>query len=70
MYLEKIAEAYGLIAEALPHFGLLKVAFKNVADSQDTLAALYADILQFHQHTYKFIRRRGMSFVIPICYSY
>ena len=63
---ESISLAYGWpqlmsvqIADALGRFEILSDAFINEADFQQTLAVFYADILQFHKHAYKFVRRSG-----------
>jgi hypothetical protein len=47
------------IADALGRFEILSDAFITEADFQQTLAVFYADILQFHKHAYKFVRRSG-----------
>ena len=47
------------IADALGRFEILSNAFITEADFQQTLAVFYADILQFHKHAYKFVRRSG-----------
>ncbi|KAI0470247.1 hypothetical protein F4859DRAFT_486121 [Xylaria cf. heliscus] len=56
---EKIINAYSRIAESLQRFEFLDKAFASDNDFQQTLAAFYADILDFHQHAYKFITRNG-----------
>ena len=47
------------IADALGRFQILSDVYINEADFQQTLAIFYADILQFHRHAYKFVRRSG-----------
>ncbi|KAF4987182.1 hypothetical protein FDECE_15563 [Fusarium decemcellulare] len=54
---EKIIKGYSSIAESLKRFEILSDAFINEPEFQKTLAIFYADILQFHKHAYKFIRR-------------
>ncbi|KAK2028567.1 hypothetical protein LX32DRAFT_394337 [Colletotrichum zoysiae] len=54
---EKIMEGYSRIAASLTRFDVLSRAFANDHNLQQSLAAFYDDILQFHQHAYKFVRR-------------
>jgi hypothetical protein len=54
---EKLIEAYGKIADALPRFDRLSAALKD-HNFQAVLALMYADILEFHRRAYKFVRRR------------
>ncbi|KAI1084858.1 hypothetical protein F5B20DRAFT_223327 [Whalleya microplaca] len=56
---EQIIKGYARIAESLERFQILQNAFDNSSDFQVTLAAFYADILHFHRHGYKFVRRNG-----------
>ncbi|KAK5631819.1 hypothetical protein RRF57_007533 [Xylaria bambusicola] len=56
---EKIIGAYSRIAESLQRFEFLNKAFASDNDFQQTLAAFYAGILEFHQHAYKFVTRNG-----------
>ncbi|KAI1273844.1 hypothetical protein F5Y07DRAFT_375279 [Xylaria sp. FL0933] len=56
---EKIINAYSRIAESLKRFESLNEAFASDKDFQQTLAAFYADILEFHQHAYKTTTRNG-----------
>lgn len=56
---EQIIKGYSQLAESLRRFEILSNAFIGDADFQQTLAVFYADILQFHKHAYKFIRRSG-----------
>ena len=55
-----LIDAYAQIAEALPRFDRFQKAFDGNSDFQNILAALYAEILEFHRRAYKFFRRRGM----------
>ena len=55
---EKLIEAYGKIADALPRFDRLGAALKDDHDFQAVVALMYADILEFHRRAYKFIRRK------------
>ncbi|KAK3940960.1 hypothetical protein QBC46DRAFT_259770 [Diplogelasinospora grovesii] len=54
---EQIIKGYSRIASSLRRFEILGVAFAGNSDFQQTLAVFYADILQFHKHAYKFVRR-------------
>ncbi|KAK3395303.1 hypothetical protein B0H63DRAFT_492213 [Podospora didyma] len=56
---EQIVLGYSRIASSLKRFNILGKAFARNADFQQTLAAFYADILQFHKHAYKFVTRNG-----------
>ncbi|KAI0413197.1 hypothetical protein F5X98DRAFT_352630 [Xylaria grammica] len=56
---EKLINAYSQIAESLKRFEFLNSAYASDKDFQQTLAAFYSDILQFHQHAYRFITRNG-----------
>ncbi|TGJ84975.1 hypothetical protein E0Z10_g3807 [Xylaria hypoxylon] len=56
---EKIVNAYSQIADSLKRFEFLNSAYGSDKDFQQTLAAFYSDILEFHQHAYKFITRNG-----------
>lgn len=56
---EQIIKGYAQLAESLVRFEVLDCAFKDNPDFQQTLAVFYADILQFHRHAYKFVRRSG-----------
>ncbi|KAH6855598.1 hypothetical protein B0I37DRAFT_424156 [Chaetomium sp. MPI-CAGE-AT-0009] len=56
---EQIIKGYARIASALKRFEILGEAFSRDADFQKTMAVFYADILEFHKHAYKFVRRNG-----------
>ncbi|KAI0840034.1 hypothetical protein F5Y06DRAFT_246496 [Hypoxylon sp. FL0890] len=56
---EQIIKGYSKIAETLKRFEVLSDAFSSNKDFQQTLAVFYADILQFHKHAYKFVRRKS-----------
>lgn len=56
---EQIIRGYARIADALKRFDILSDAFVENPDFQQTLAVYYADILGFHKHAYKFVRRSG-----------
>ncbi|UKZ47926.1 hypothetical protein TrVGV298_002161 [Trichoderma virens] len=56
---EQIIKGYSQLAESLGRFEILGNAFIGNSDFQQTLAVFYADILQFHKHAYKFVRRSG-----------
>lgn len=58
---DSIIGAYSRIASSLPRFELLGQAFPGPKYDRfhDTLSAFYGDILEFHKHAYKFVRRSG-----------
>ena len=56
---EQLMKGYKRIADALGRFEILNDAFVGNADFQHTVAVFYADILQFHKHAYKFVRRNS-----------
>ncbi|KAK4144471.1 uncharacterized protein C8A04DRAFT_36713 [Dichotomopilus funicola] len=56
---ERIMEGYSRIASALKRFEILGEAFSRDVEFQKTMAVFYADILQFHKHAYKFVRRNN-----------
>jgi hypothetical protein len=56
---EHIIKGYSKIAESLVRFEILGDAFRTNLDFQQTTAVFYADILQFHKHAYKFVKRSG-----------
>ncbi|KAK3293870.1 uncharacterized protein B0H64DRAFT_398860 [Chaetomium fimeti] len=56
---EQIMKGYARIASALKRFEILDQAFSRDADFQNAMAVFYADILEFHKHAYKFVRRNG-----------
>lgn len=56
---EKLMTAYGQIAAMLPRFDRQGNALQNEPDLQQALAVVYSDILEFHRHSYKFLRKNG-----------
>lgn len=56
---EQIINGYSKIAESLVRFEVLEDTFRSNLDFQHTIAVFYADILQFHKHAYKFVKRSG-----------
>jgi len=56
---EALLTAYSEIGAALPRFDRYEKAFKENLEFQNVLAAVYVNILDFHQRAYKFFRRRG-----------
>ncbi|ORY00158.1 hypothetical protein BCR34DRAFT_606363 [Clohesyomyces aquaticus] len=56
---EKLIEAYGKIADALPRFDRLDAALKHDHNFQAVLALVYTDILDFHRRAYKFVRMKS-----------
>jgi hypothetical protein len=61
---EQIIRGYASIAESLRRFEILSDTFINEPDFQQTLAVFYADILKFHKHAYKFVRRSSRFSVL------
>ncbi|KAI0376508.1 hypothetical protein F5Y04DRAFT_209138 [Hypomontagnella monticulosa] len=59
---DKLVEAYARISETLPRLERIRGAFKDDASVLTKLALYYADILEFHRRSYKFIRRRSWKF--------
>lgn len=55
----RLVDAYDEIARHLPRFERLGATFSQQLEFQATLADVYADILEFHTCTYKFLRRSG-----------
>jgi hypothetical protein len=55
----KLVNAYSQIAKCLPRIDRFAAVFSNQADFQSVLADIYEDILEFHRHAYKFLRRSG-----------
>ncbi|KAL7964170.1 hypothetical protein HDV63DRAFT_398832 [Trichoderma sp. SZMC 28014] len=56
---DQIIKGYSQIADSLQRFDILNTAFSNDHHFQQALAVFYADILQFHKHAYKFVKRSG-----------
>lgn len=56
---DQIIKGYASIAESLKRFEILSEAFVGDPGFQTTVAVFYADILEFHKHTYKIVRRSG-----------
>ena len=56
---EALLTAYADIGDALPRFDRYQKAFDEDLGFQSVLAAVYSNILEFHQRAYKFFRRRG-----------
>lgn len=65
---EQIIKGYASIASSLSRFEILSATFTSDSNFQQTLAVFYADILQFHTHAYKFVRRSG-EYRIPFAYQ-
>lgn len=55
----QLLDAYEQIAQHLPRFDRLGVVFRDNPEFHSILADVYADILEFHSHAYKFLRRGG-----------
>ncbi|KAF2994830.1 hypothetical protein E8E13_002953 [Curvularia kusanoi] len=58
---EKLIEAYGKIAHVLPRLERYTAAFNHDPNFQNTLALVYADILEVHRHSYKFVCRKSWA---------
>ena len=56
---ENLVNAYAEIADALPRFDRYQRAFQKNPEFESILAVVYSEILDFHRHVYKFLRRRG-----------
>lgn len=56
---EQIIRGYNRIATSLQRCQILSGAFSGNSRFQQTLAVFYENILQFHKHAYKFVRRNG-----------
>ncbi|EQB57126.1 hypothetical protein CGLO_02763 [Colletotrichum gloeosporioides Cg-14] len=56
---EQIIKGYSRIADSLKRFEILGKAFSDNSEFGFTLATFYEDILEFHRHAYKFVRRNG-----------
>ncbi|TVY35124.1 Vegetative incompatibility protein [Lachnellula occidentalis] len=60
---EALLSAYSEIGAALPRFDRYERAFKDNLEFQNVLAAVYTNILEFHQRAYKFFRRRAWPLI-------
>ncbi|OAP57410.1 hypothetical protein AYL99_08148 [Fonsecaea erecta] len=56
---DQLLDAYRQIAQNLPRLGRFGAAFDDHDDFQAVLAEIYSDILEFHSHAYKYLRRGG-----------
>ncbi|CBX99800.1 hypothetical protein LEMA_P073890.1 [Plenodomus lingam JN3] len=56
---QQIMKGYSRIADALGRFKILSDTFIAEPGFQQILAVFYADILQYHIHAYRFVRRPG-----------
>jgi len=56
---DKLIDAYGQIAAAMPQFDRLQNAFGDDPNFKAVLAMVYSDILEFHRRAYKFFRKRS-----------
>jgi hypothetical protein len=64
---EQIIKGYSRIASSLQRFEVLGPSFASHKDIHHTLAAFYADILQFHKHAYKCVHRNGTRNLFRWC---
>lgn len=65
---EKLLAAYSQIAAMLPQFDRLGTALQDNPDFQQVLAIVCSDILEFHQHAYKFFMRNSKTCMIGYMY--
>ncbi|PQE21380.1 hypothetical protein CJF30_00008252 [Rutstroemia sp. NJR-2017a BBW] len=56
--LDKLLNAYALIAESMPRFDRLQKTFEHHPDFKKVLAMVYCDIVEFHTCAYRLFRRR------------
>lgn len=56
---DSIIGGYGRIGTSLQRFEVLRKSFLGDPRFFESTAAFYADILEFHKHAYKFVRRSG-----------
>ncbi|KAG6358594.1 hypothetical protein INS49_012112 [Diaporthe citri] len=56
---DSLIGAYGRIGSSLQRFEVLRKSFLGDPRFHEATAAFYADILEFHKHAYKFVRRSG-----------
>lgn len=56
---DSLIAAYGRIGSSLQRFEVLRKSFLGDPRFHETTAAFYGDILEFHKHAYKFVRRSG-----------
>lgn len=61
---DQIIKGYTRISESLQRIHILREAFPVDDQFQQVLAIFYADILEFHKHAYKLVRRSGKSRLI------
>lgn len=57
---DKIIRGYSELASSLLAFQRLGATFKDDAIFQDTLAVIYANILEFHKYAYTCVHKSGM----------
>ncbi|KAI0381074.1 hypothetical protein F5Y04DRAFT_289036 [Hypomontagnella monticulosa] len=58
---DQLIKGYSRIGDTLTRFEILDHTFLRDRDFQQTLSIFYADILQFHKHAYKFVRRNSWA---------
>lgn len=56
--MEKILQAFSDIADVLPRLDRLKATFPNDTNFNQVVGLIFSDIIEFHQRTYKFFRRK------------
>jgi hypothetical protein len=66
---DQILDAYDQIAQHLPRLDRWRDAFPDNPEFRIVLATVYSDILEFHTHAYRYLRRGGLSHVsfIMLC---
>ena len=57
--MEKILQAFNDIADVLPRLDRLKATFPDDVNFNQVVGLIFSDIIEFHQRTYKFFRRKA-----------
>ena len=57
--MEKILQAFSDIADVLPRLDRLKATFPNDTNFNQVVGLIFSDIIEFHNRTYKFFRRKA-----------
>ena len=57
--MEKILQAFSEIANVLPRLDRLKATFPDDTNFNHIVGLIFSDIIEFHQRTYKFFRRKA-----------
>lgn len=56
---DALIKGYSRIGESMMRLKVLSDTFRDNADFHQTLAVFYSNVLEFHEHAYKFVSRRG-----------